>query len=136
KYGYVYNSIHKAFNDRMYQVAHNHDDFGYYNICEMIDYISTRVIDVDVATLTQFEFGFNIEVPVPACQIIRQNILMHKLKGANHNRMFNGGGVLMQFDHHNYVVKVYDKAMQYRLSTNILRFEIRFLKAKEFQKHG
>jgi hypothetical protein len=136
KFGYVYNSIHKAYNDRVYQEAHNHDDFGYTNMCDMIDYISTKVIDVDKSNLTQFEFGFNIIVPFPARQIIINNVIMHNYKGANHNRMFNGRGVLKQFDHHNFVLKVYDKARQYNLQANILRFEVRFIKAREFQKYG
>ncbi len=136
KHGYVYNSIHKAYNDKFSQDAHNHDDFGYSKLCYMLDYISSKLIDVDIANLTQFEFGFNIETPVSAQQIIRNNVLMHKQKGANHNRVFNGRGELRQFDYHNFVIKIYDKARQYSLPQNILRFEIRFLKAKEFQKYG
>ncbi|KJD33992.1 hypothetical protein PK35_04445 [Tamlana nanhaiensis] len=136
KHGYVYNSIHKAYNDRFSQEAHNHDDFGYCKLCYMVDYISSKLIDVDKVNLTQFEFGFNIETPVSAQQIIRNNVLMHKQNGANHNRVFNGKGELKQFDYHNFVIKIYDKARQYGLPRNILRFEIRFLKAKEFQKYG
>lgn len=136
KHGYVYNSIHKAYNDRFSQEAHNHDDFGYTNLCDMINFVSERVIDVDKANLTQFEFGFNIEIPVPAQQIIRNNVLMHKQKGANHTRLFYGRGELKQFDYHNFVIKIYDKAKQYNLPRNILRFEVRYQKAKEFQKFG
>jgi hypothetical protein len=136
KYGFVVNSIHKAFNDKSGGKPHNHNDFSYENLCEMIDYINNKIIDVDKAKITQFEFGINIETPIPAEEIIRNNILMHKYKGANHNRLFNGRGELKQFDYHNYLIKVYDKAKQYNLNKNLLRFEIRFQKAKEFQKIG
>lgn len=134
KHGYVYNSIHKAYNDKFCQELHNHDDFGYLKLCYMVDYVSSKLIGTELANLTQFEFGLNIETPVPARHIIRNNVLMHKQNGANHNRVFNGRGELKQFDYHNFVIKIYDKAKQYNLSRNILRFEIRYLKAKEFQK--
>jgi len=134
KYGYVYNSIHKSYNDRYFNDAHNHNDFGYQNICEMVDFLESKLADVDNSTLTQFEFGFNLEVPIAAEQIIQRNILMHKECGPNHTKVFRGKGRLKQFDHHNYVIKIYDKAKQYNLPTNILRFEIKFLKAKEFNK--
>jgi hypothetical protein len=136
KYGFVSNSIHKAYNDKCGLEPYNHNDFGYQNICEMVDFINSKIIDVDKASLTQFEFGLNIETSIPAEQIIRNNVLMHRVKGANHNRVFNGRGELKQFDYHNYVIKVYDKAKQYNLPNNLLRFEIKFQKAKEFQKLG
>tara|TARA_R100000306_G_scaffold14412_2_gene17885 strand:- start:2151 stop:3041 length:891 start_codon:yes stop_codon:yes gene_type:complete len=136
KHGYVRNSIHKAFNEYTTGENHNYNDFNYYSICEAIDYISSQLIDVDKAKLTQLEFGLNIEVPIPARDIIRQNVLMHKLKGPNHNRLFNGLGELKQFDYHNHFIKIYDKAKQYRLNYHLLRFEVKFIKAKEFQKMG
>lgn len=136
KYGFVTNSIHKAYNDKSGQEPNNHNDFGYENLCDMINYISKKIIDVDKAKLTQFEFGINIETPIPAEKIIRNNVLMHKYKGANHNRLFNGRGELKQFDYHNYLIKVYDKAKQYNLTKNLFRFEIRFQKGVEFQKLG
>ncbi|WP_415376401.1 hypothetical protein [Patiriisocius sp. Uisw_017] len=136
KYGYVFNSIHKAHNEIHLGEVQNHNDFGYDGICKMIDLIHSKVIDVNTAKLTQFEFGFNIETPIPAEDIITNNVLMHKTKGPNHTRLFNGRGKLKQFDHHNYVVKIYDKGKQYNLPSNLLRFEIRFQKSKEFQKFG
>lgn len=136
KYGSVKNSIHKAYNDYITGDGHNYNDFGYSNICEAIDYITSRLVDVDKTKLTQLEFGFNIETPVPACDIIRQNVLMHKLKGPNHRRLFNGQGELKQFDYHNHIIKIYDKGKQYKLTYNLLRFEVKYVKAKEFQKMG
>lgn len=136
KYGYVFNSIHKAHNEIHLGEVQNHNDFGYTGICSMIDHIRKRVTDVDNASITQFEFGFNIETSIPAEEIITNNVLMHMTSGPNHTRLFNGRGKLKQFDHHNYVLKIYDKGKQYRLNKNVLRFEVRFQKAREFQKFG
>ncbi|WP_179318806.1 hypothetical protein [Winogradskyella helgolandensis] len=136
KRAYVYNSIHKAYNQLGSGVGHNHNDFAYSGICFVIDHINKKLIDVDNSNLTQLEFGFNIKVPIPAEEIINNNLLMHKTNGPNHVRLFNGRGKLKQFDHYNYVLKIYDKGRQYNLTENILRFEVRFMKAKEFQKFG
>ncbi|RXJ52625.1 hypothetical protein [Gelidibacter gilvus] len=136
KYAYVFNSIHKSYNNIHLGVTHNYNDFSYSAICEMIEHINQKLTDITNANLTQFEFGFNLSTPIPAEEIITNNVLMHKAKAPNHNRLFNGRGKLKQFDHHNYVVKIYDKAKQYNLSQNLLRFEIRFQKAVEFQQFG
>lgn len=136
KFGYVFNSLHKAYNHKYLDEVQNYNDFGYSSLCDIIEHVNNKVTDVEGANLTQFEFGFNIQTPIPAEEIITNNIIMHKEKGPNHTRLFNGRGKLKQFDYHNYVLKIYDKGKQYRLPYNLLRFEVRFQKAKEFQKFG
>lgn len=136
KYGYVKNSIHKSYNIRHNEESHNYNDFTYANLCEQIDYIINRLTDIESSGITQLEFGLNIPIGVNAEDIIEKNILMHKFKSANHNKEYYGTGKLKQFDHYNYVFKIYDKAKQYGLITNIIRIEIKFMKAKEFQAIG
>ncbi len=136
KHGYVRNSIHKAYNEYTTGDSHNHNDFGYYSICQAIDYVDSMLVDVGKTKLTQLEFGLNIEIQVSASEIISQNVLMHRLKGANHNRQFRGQGELKQFDYHNHFIKIYDKAKQYRLAHHLLRFEVKFIKPHEFQSMG
>ncbi len=86
--------------------------------------------------LTQLEFGFNISVPRNAEDIIKESVLMHSLKRHSAVRKFDGKGYLLEFEQTNYVIKIYDKAKQYSLDENILRFEIKFRRAKEFNKLG
>ncbi|WP_157111599.1 hypothetical protein [Nonlabens spongiae] len=136
KHGYVKNSIHKSHNDRMGLGAHNYNDFGYDDLCKTIDYIDYRCGGLDQSNLTQLEFGFNIQIPIAAALIIKNNVLMHKLKGPNQVRRFEGSGMYKQFTYNNYIVKIYDKALQYKLPYNLLRFEIKFLKARELRKLG
>ncbi|PXX22854.1 hypothetical protein [Arenibacter sp. ARW7G5Y1] len=136
KSGYVKNSIHKLFNVLNEDKEHNHNDFTYSNLCTSIDYLTSRLIDTENARISQLEFGLNINTSAAAETIIRKNVLMHQFRGYNHNRKYHGSGELKQFDHSNYVIKVYDKAKQYRIEQNILRFEIKFLKSREFQKFG
>ena len=136
KSGYVKNSIHKSYNILKTGKEHNYNDFTYSNICEEIEYLSSRLVDLDKSRITQLEFGLNIPIDTPAENIIRRNVIMHKLKGANHNRQYFGRGEFKQFDYHNYVLKIYDKAKQYRLNTNVLRFEVKYIKAIDFQGLG
>lgn len=136
KSGYVRNSIHKLNNIVELGEDHNHNDFNYSKLCSTIDYLSRTIIDSTITGLTHLEFGLNINLNKPAEGIIRGNILMHSLKNYNHNRKYYGKGELKQFDHHNYFIKVYDKAKQYELDSNILRFEVKFIKAVEFQNLG
>jgi len=136
KSGYVKNSLHKSYNILKTGIEHNFNDFTYSNICEEIDYLSSRLVDLSKSRITQLEFGLNIPIDILAEVLIRRNILMHKLKGANHNRQYFGKGELKQFDYHNYVFKIYDKAKQYGLDINVLRIEIKFIKSKDFQALG
>lgn len=135
KIGYVKNSIHKQYNYMRTKEKQNYSDFTYSQLCETIDDLGTKIIDIKETRLTQLEFGLNITTNVPAEQIIRNNILMHKYRGYNHNQKFNGKGELKRFDHSNYLIKVYDKAKQFELEENLLRFEIR-LSRKEFSPLG
>ena len=140
KTGYIKNSLHKFHNVIKNNGDHNYNNFTYSNLCDSIDLLLKKMVEPESTTITQLEFGLNIRTSIPAEEIIRKNILMHNYKGANHNRKYYGKGELKQFDYHNYFIKIYDKAKQYkkefRLKQNILRFELKFTKAVEFHKVG
>ena len=129
---YVKNSIHKLHNLLQQNNAHNHNDFRFSELCSTVDYIDNRLIDLKNTRLTQLEFGLNIQLPVPARKVIRQNIIHQKLKMHSHSMTFDGRGEYKQFDHSNYYFKIYDKAKQYKLSDNIIRLEIKFKNSKDF----
>ena len=130
KSGYVQNSIHKFFDKNSGNKGENHSDFKYSEIIQTINMLQNVILDFEKTRITNLEFGLNINVPIPAEQIIMENVLMHKYGTHNNLREYNGKGCLKQFDHSNYVIKIYDKAKQYKLKDNLLRFEIRFTKSK------
>ncbi|SEF60954.1 hypothetical protein [Flavobacterium urumqiense] len=134
--GYVKNSIPKLNNLLLTGQEHNYNDFSYSELCSSIDYLSDNIIDVNETKLTQLEFGFNINVPKSAEKIIEDSVLMHKLKRHTALRKFKGKGCLLEFEHTNFMIKIYDKAKQYRREENTLRFEIKFLSTKEFNPLG
>ena len=128
----VKNSIHKLHNLLQKNKSHNHNDFKFSELCSTIDYIDSKLIDLKRTRLTQLEFGLNIQLPVPAEKIIRQNIILQKFKLHSHSMTFDGRGEYKQFDHYNYYFKIYDKAKQYKLSDNIIRLEIKYKNSKDF----
>lgn len=136
KSGYVKGSIHKLYNILRSSEAHNYNDFTYSRMSHTIDYMASKLVDIKSAGITQMEFGLNISTPIPAESIINRNVLMHQFKGYNHNKEYYGQGKLKQFDHKYYVLKIYDKAKQFKQPNNILRYEIKFLSRYEVQRSG
>ena len=136
KSAYLKNSLHKFYNQLRTNYAQNYNDFDYSALCETVDYLNRCLPELENAELTQLEFGLNVKLDVPAEDIIRKNIVLHKYKIHSHNEKFNGKGEYKQFNHTNYYVKVYDKAKQYKRHENILRFEIKFRNKKDFNKLG
>ncbi len=133
---FVKNSLHKLFNLLGEDGNHNANDFTYSSLCQMIDYLVAHLPQLDSAKITQLEFGLNVNTDISAEEIIRNNVLMHNLKAHSHNKKFYGKGEYKQFDHYNYELKIYDKAKQYRLNQNILRFEVRFSRSRDFNRIG
>jgi hypothetical protein len=137
KSGYVKNSIHKLNNLLIEGIDHNHNDFNYSQLCSMIDFLNQNIIDISLNKITQLEFGLNIKLPIKAEGFISQNFLMQNFQRHTAIKKFKGRGYLLEFEHYNYIIKIYDKAKQYKISDqNILRFEIKFLSAKEFNPLG
>ncbi|NRD18598.1 hypothetical protein HNV08_00955 [Winogradskyella eckloniae] len=133
---YVKNSIHKLYNMLHADECQNYNDFRYTALCNTIDYLDSKLIDLRKTRLTQLEFGLNIKLSLPAEDIIKQSIILHKLKIHNHNEQFNGKGEYKQFNHSNYYFKIYDKAKHYNLSEHIIRFEIKYKTSKGFNPLG
>ncbi|MEZ4801512.1 MAG: hypothetical protein R2797_01975 [Gelidibacter sp.] len=135
KGGYVKNSLHKLYNYIHFKEDQNHNDFTHTKLIESIQYVS-KVPNLTRTRLTQLEFGLNIRVDKPAEDIIKQNILMHQYENYTNNKRFDGKGELKEFFHANYLLKVYDKAKQYKLPYNVLRFEVKFTRRRDFNDAG
>ena len=75
----------------------------------------------------RWEIILNIEINKSPETLVRRNFFMHKYKGGSANN-YQGKGELKQFSHDNFLIKVYDKGKQFELESNVLRFEIKFIK--------
>lgn len=137
KQAVVKNSLHKLYNLLNSEKEHNYNDFGYNQICEMIDYLKDKVVDVNTTNLTQLEFGFNIEISNKAEDLIKQSVLMYKLKGHTLEDNFDGKGYLKKFVNTDYLIKIYDKSKQFKIKNRcILRVEIRYRNARILNRFG
>lgn len=135
KSGYAKNSLHKLYNFLQTGKPHNYDDFEFSKLSGTIDFVIKKLVDSDLTKITQLEFGLNIEINKLPENVIKRNFFFHNFKGGISND-FRGTGQLKQFNHSNYLIKIYDKSKQYKLNTNLLRFEIKFVSYKEIQLLG
>ncbi len=129
--GYIKNSLHKFYNNLKLFEEQNYNDFGYYSISEAIEEINYKFKIANQGRLTQLEFGLNVIVDSSPQSLVSRNFLIHKNKAGSSDN-FRGEGELKRFIHSNYLIKVYDKGMHFKQQKNILRFEIKFIKAIEF----
>lgn len=135
--GYIKNSLHKYFDLLQGGNGENHSDFSFSNVIKMIESLEERFVGLHHAKLTQLEFGLNIQLDMPARPIVKENILMHKYNSPTIDTDFEGTGQYKQFNYRQYYIKTYDKALMYKVyQKNILRFEVKFISRKVFNKLG
>jgi thioester reductase-like protein len=121
-------SLHKYYNNG----EHNHNDFTHYMLKEILnDFEINLGLYLTKCIIQNIEFGVNIK-PITETSIILENLFEHK------TIQFENGhfGYYRQAKHKQYFVKVYDKAEQYKLSNQLMRFELKFVKMEIPNKHG
>lgn len=132
----IVNSLHVLYNYLHSNEKHNHNDFSYSMLIEMIDSLSKEIPGSTATKISRLEFGININTELPAKDIIRNNVLMHKDTMHNENNKYSGKGELKRFIHTDYHIKMYDKQLQFGLLKNTLRFEIVFIKSRLLNSLG
>ncbi len=115
-------SLHKYANEGQ----HNYDAFTFERLTATIkDLTGLLGIRPDALTLHNVEFGVNVQLGMKPSKFL-DSILNYRFKLPD-VRTFGGCGYLKQWVQQNYILKVYDKKHQYRISSNILRFEIKVM---------
>ncbi|NDI98703.1 hypothetical protein GWA97_06415 [Flavobacterium sp. LaA7.5] len=132
----IVNSLHVLYNYIHTKEKHNYNDFSYSMLIEMIDLLSKEIPGSTTTTISKLEFGLNISTELPAKDIIRNNVLMHKDTMHSENNKYSGKGELKRFTHSDYHIKMYDKQKQFGLLKNTLRFEIVFTKSRLLNSLG
>jgi hypothetical protein len=128
-YSKVSGSIHYYFNGGL----HNYNDFSFSNIVEVVDEIS-NLFEIDNRNeLNNLEFGVNIKLPFEP-KLILDNLVTHKGKGFSH--VTKHGQNYHQCQHSQFIIKMYEKGLQFGLSDNILRFEIKVIKMQYLHRNG
>lgn len=128
-YSKVSGSIHYYFNGGL----HNYNDFSFSNIVQVVDEIG-KFFEINNANeLNNLEFGVNIRLPFEP-KIILDNLVTHKGKSFSH--VTKQGENYHQCQHSQFIIKMYDKSLQFGLSDNVLRFEIKVVKMQYLHRNG
>lgn len=130
---YINGSLHKFNNLVLFEKDHNHNDFNLCQINYIIDYL-TEMFNIENSTsLTNLEFGFNINVSKDPQEIIDFNLLMYKNKHHNRDDKFGGKGDFKEFKTTDFNIKIYNKSKQYNLREHTLRVELKITSKRYLQ---
>nr|WP_299202495.1 hypothetical protein [uncultured Brumimicrobium sp.] len=128
---YIAGSLHKFSNLGL----HNHNQYNESAFNETIEELK-RVYGIDTKHLQiiQIEYGVNLPPPIPTNEILN-NLLQHKNKDFE-QKISSEFGKYYQCQHSNYILKVYNKSLQYGCNDEILRIEIKQTNWSEYRKQG
>jgi hypothetical protein len=120
-------SLHKYFNNGL----HNYNDFDYNALNTVLTDISLKFnLCLDSCYLQNIEFGLNIEPPIKTNDLLI-NLLLHRSEILKNISITNG--FFKQAVYSQFIIKAYNKAMQYKLTDEIFRFEIKIIKMQKIK---
>ena len=129
-------SLHKYWNDG----AHNYNDFNIDAILSVLQDLKTKFdIEPEQCVLKCLEIGINIIPSIHTNEII-DNCFLHKTKSFEHKHNSDEGNY-KQWEHSQYIVKLYNKALHYirkgfEIEIEIMRFEIKYIKMQKLNERG
>jgi len=137
KQAFLKGSLHKFINMYLEDKEHNYNDFDLRDIKLVVDEIvNTLEIKPDETSITNLEFGFNIELDEDPQEIIDNRLLMNNFKNHSKDLKFRGRGNYKEFELTDYSIKVYNKSKQYQQDKYILRIEIKFTAKRKLNLLG
>ena len=129
-------SLHKYWNSG----AHNFNDFNLEAFLFVLKDLNTKfAIVLDNCILKCLEIGINIIPPIPTNHIL-DYCFLHKTNPFEYQKNSNEGKY-KQVQHSQYIVKIYNKALHYKrdyseITTEIMRFEIKYTKMQKLNERG
>jgi hypothetical protein len=123
-------SLHKYRNAGQ----HNWNDFDYSNLCQVINEISQLFsFDPDKTVLNNLEFGVNLQLDYDP-SILLANIINYQNNAFSIQR--ETGKHFTECKLTRYIVKIYNKSLQYQRPENLLRFEVKIIKMDQLKGIG
>ena len=114
----------------------NYLEFTWLQLQEQIAHLCNSLcINPSLAQISTLEVGVNVSTPFLVTPFLMSNVINYKGNCFNRYKKDPSGfclGLVCQLTQ--YVVKIYDKGMQYNLPDNLLRFELRFLKMQSLNR--
>lgn len=132
----VQGSLHIYWNDG----KHNYNDFNLISVLDVLKDIQNKFnIAPHQMILQGLELGVNITPAYDTRRILR-SCFIHRSERFKWCKVQNNGQYI-QAEHSQYLIKIYNKAKQYRdkgcrIESEILRFEIKYRKMERFKKLG
>lgn len=131
---YLSGSLHYLFNDG----NHNYNDFttkDAYQVVLMLEELFS--FDSRLTELRSVEIGVNIRM-LTIVNLFLDNCFLHKTKPFEY-KIHNSEGKYKQCEHSQYIIKLYNKALQFFSgggNQEILRFEIKYNKMERLNSRG
>jgi len=123
-------SLHVFFNNG----RHNYDDFSFENIQNALSRLAEEIhVNLRNAKLQNLELGVNLVLQDDPKKII-DSVIIHR--GKEFSLQYSPNQYFKECSHSQYFIKIYDKGIQYRLSQNILRCEVKFRKMERINRMG
>lgn len=133
---YINGSLHKFRNLVLFDEDQNYNDFSFCQVKEVIAYLTNKLKIENSTSLTNLEFGINIDVSKNPQDIIDYNLLMYRNKHHNRDDKFSGKGDFKEFKTTDFSLKIYNKSKQYQLKEHKLRIELKITSKRYLQKLG
>ncbi|MGY3052389.1 hypothetical protein ACVWYG_000579 [Pedobacter sp. UYEF25] len=117
-YTIIKGSLHKYYNNG----KHNHNDYTFKDLRKTIAKLMNELnINPEIALISNLEFGVNITTLFNPDMFLNQ-LIRHKDKGFNVMKV-TGKGNGRSCSYNQYEIKIYNKGLQYGVSSNLLRIE-------------
>ena len=134
KYLEISGSLHKHLNAIRGNGLQNYNDFNYSDLSQVVQSLCLAFeLDPEQCKLENIEYGVNIICPVEANKVI-QAAINHR--GQPFTREYGEKKRFRECIHQRYIVKIYNKGLQYDRPENILRFELKILKMEQLKGTG
>lgn len=133
----IENSLHKYFNQIIEDKSHNYNDFDFCDILFVLNSLEQEInYPLEKTSVTNLEFGFNIEMDICPTKFLENNVLMYDFKSPCYDPKNDKGKKIKKFAYTEYEVKIYNKSLQYQLDKQVLRIEIKYKSKRLLNKLG
>lgn len=107
----------------------------YQKLSKTIDMLKETTVGIEKTNLSKLQFELTVSPPFQASQIIKDNILMFKMKGYNQDKVETSKKELKQFQYTDFTLGFYTnkKGEGY---TNSLRIVLKFTKSAKLREMG
>ena len=123
-------SFHKFYN----QGEHNHNDFTFSDFVDVVIQLYQFFhIDPFKINLNNIEFGVNVQTSFDPADFLN-SLLLYRTTIPEVTRDRNTH--IVEFVNQQYILKIYNKGLQYGLNRWILRFEVKFIKMQPLKGIG